>query len=47
VLPFWHKSIAPEIKSGKKVIIAAHGTSSYIFSCFMACVHFSLPFFPP
>jgi 2,3-bisphosphoglycerate-dependent phosphoglycerate mutase len=26
-LPFWHESIAPTIKSGKKVIIAAHGNS--------------------
>ncbi len=26
-LPYWHKEIAPVIKSGKKVIIAAHGNS--------------------
>lgn len=26
-LPFWHSDIAPTIKSGKKVIIAAHGNS--------------------
>lgn len=26
-LPYWHGSIAPVIKSGKKVIIAAHGNS--------------------
>ncbi len=26
-LPYWEKSIAPTIKSGKKVIIAAHGNS--------------------
>ncbi len=26
-LPFWHKTIAPEIVSGKRVIIAAHGNS--------------------
>lgn len=26
-LPFWHDTIAPAIKSGKKVIIAAHGNS--------------------
>jgi 2,3-bisphosphoglycerate-dependent phosphoglycerate mutase len=26
-LPYWHGSIAPTIKSGKKVIIAAHGNS--------------------
>ncbi len=26
-LPYWHGSIAPIIKSGKKVIIAAHGNS--------------------
>ncbi len=26
-LPFWHSDIAPVIKSGKKVIIAAHGNS--------------------
>ncbi|MGB5106885.1 MAG: 2,3-diphosphoglycerate-dependent phosphoglycerate mutase [Candidatus Zixiibacteriota bacterium] len=27
VLPFWHESIAPTIKSGQKVLIAAHGNS--------------------
>lgn len=27
VLPFWEHEIAPQIKSGKKVIIAAHGNS--------------------
>lgn len=26
-LPFWHETIAPAIKSGKKIIIAAHGNS--------------------
>lgn len=26
-LPYWHETIAPIIKSGKKVIIAAHGNS--------------------
>jgi 2,3-bisphosphoglycerate-dependent phosphoglycerate mutase len=26
-LPFWHDTIAPSIKAGKKVIIAAHGNS--------------------
>lgn len=26
-LPYWHESIAPEIRSGKNVIIAAHGNS--------------------
>ncbi|MFH0874501.1 MAG: 2,3-diphosphoglycerate-dependent phosphoglycerate mutase [archaeon] len=26
-LPYWHETIAPQIKSGKKVIIAAHGNS--------------------
>ncbi len=26
-LPYWHETIAPVIKSGKKVIIAAHGNS--------------------
>jgi 2,3-bisphosphoglycerate-dependent phosphoglycerate mutase len=26
-LPYWHQSIAPSIKSGKRVIIAAHGNS--------------------
>jgi len=26
-LPYWHQEIAPAIKSGKKVIIAAHGNS--------------------
>jgi 2,3-bisphosphoglycerate-dependent phosphoglycerate mutase len=27
VLPFWNETIAPSIKSGKRVIIAAHGNS--------------------
>lgn len=27
VLPYWHDTIAPTVKSGKKVIIAAHGNS--------------------
>lgn len=27
VLPYWNEKIAPEIKAGKKVIIAAHGNS--------------------
>lgn len=26
-LPYWHEAIAPAIKSGKRVIIAAHGNS--------------------
>jgi len=26
-LPYWHDTIAPTIKSGKKVIVAAHGNS--------------------
>jgi len=26
-LPFWHETIAPTVKSGKRVIIAAHGNS--------------------
>ena len=26
-LPIWHETISPVIKSGKKVIIAAHGNS--------------------
>ncbi len=26
-LPYWHKIIAPAVKSGKRVIIAAHGNS--------------------
>ncbi|HOK45986.1 MAG TPA: 2,3-diphosphoglycerate-dependent phosphoglycerate mutase, partial [Bryobacteraceae bacterium] len=26
-LPYWHETIAPAIKAGKKVIIAAHGNS--------------------
>jgi 2,3-bisphosphoglycerate-dependent phosphoglycerate mutase len=26
-LPYWHETIVPSIKSGKKVIIAAHGNS--------------------
>lgn len=27
VLPYWHKTIVPTIKSGKKVLIVAHGNS--------------------
>ena len=27
VLPYWHSTLAPAIKSGKRVIIAAHGNS--------------------
>jgi len=27
VLPFWHSTLAPMIKSGKRVLIAAHGNS--------------------
>ncbi len=27
VLPYWHSTIAPEIKSGKRLLIAAHGNS--------------------
>src|SRR5918994_3934197 len=26
-LPYWHSTIAPEIKAGKRVLIAAHGNS--------------------
>ena len=26
-LPYWHETVAPTLKSGKKVIIAAHGNS--------------------
>jgi len=26
-LPYWHEQIAPDIKSGKKVLIVAHGNS--------------------
>lgn len=26
-LPYWHETIAPEVKAGKKVLIAAHGNS--------------------
>jgi 2,3-bisphosphoglycerate-dependent phosphoglycerate mutase len=26
-LPYWHESIAPDIKAGRRVIIAAHGNS--------------------
>ena len=26
-LPYWHETIAPEIKAGKRVLIAAHGNS--------------------
>ena len=27
VLPYWQSAIAPQIKAGKKVLIAAHGNS--------------------
>lgn len=27
MLPYWTEEIAPQIKSGKKVIVAAHGNS--------------------
>lgn len=27
VIPYWHETIAPALKSGRKVIIAAHGNS--------------------
>jgi 2,3-bisphosphoglycerate-dependent phosphoglycerate mutase len=27
VLPFWNESIAPAVKSGRRVLIAAHGNS--------------------
>ena len=27
VLPYWHSKLAPEIKSGKRVLIVAHGNS--------------------
>lgn len=27
VLPYWHDAIAPELKAGKNVIVAAHGNS--------------------
>ena len=27
VLPYWHDTIAPDIRSGRRVIIAAHGNS--------------------
>jgi 2,3-bisphosphoglycerate-dependent phosphoglycerate mutase len=26
-LPYWHESIAPEVRSGRRVVIAAHGNS--------------------
>ena len=26
-LPYWHKTIAPEVKKGRRVLIAAHGNS--------------------
>jgi bisphosphoglycerate-dependent phosphoglycerate mutase len=32
VLPFWHNEIAPDIRAGKRVIIAAHGTTSLVSS---------------
>ena len=27
VLPFWNESMAPAIRSGKRVVVAAHGNS--------------------
>jgi 2,3-bisphosphoglycerate-dependent phosphoglycerate mutase len=27
MLPYWHETIAPQVKAGKRVIIAAHGNS--------------------
>ena len=27
VLPFWHEQLAPAIRSGKRVVVAAHGNS--------------------
>jgi 2,3-bisphosphoglycerate-dependent phosphoglycerate mutase len=27
VLPFWHSTLAPEIRSGRRVLVAAHGNS--------------------
>jgi 2,3-bisphosphoglycerate-dependent phosphoglycerate mutase len=27
VLPFWHERIAPAVKSGQRIVIAAHGNS--------------------
>jgi 2,3-bisphosphoglycerate-dependent phosphoglycerate mutase len=27
VLPYWERAIAPELRAGKRVIIAAHGNS--------------------
>jgi 2,3-bisphosphoglycerate-dependent phosphoglycerate mutase len=27
VLPFWHDSVAPAVRAGKRVVIAAHGNS--------------------
>ena len=27
VVPYWHKHIVPDIKAGKRVVIAAHGNS--------------------
>jgi 2,3-bisphosphoglycerate-dependent phosphoglycerate mutase len=27
VLPYWHASLAPDIKSGKRLLIVAHGNS--------------------
>jgi 2,3-bisphosphoglycerate-dependent phosphoglycerate mutase len=26
-LPYWHETVAPAVKGGKKVVIAAHGNS--------------------
>lgn len=30
-LPFWHETLAPALKSGKKVLVAAHGNSIRAF----------------
>lgn len=37
ILPLWHDSIAPAIKSGQRVLIVAHGNSIRVSSSRQAC----------
>jgi hypothetical protein len=37
-LPYWHDTIAPAIKSGKRVIVAAHGNRFALPSGALSCV---------
>lgn len=37
-LPYWHKTIAPVVKSGRRVIIAAHGNSLRALVKYLDCI---------